>query len=356
MTTIPEPSDRQPVRRDFSTDEGRLRLYYDWTRQRMDEGVITREGQYTVEERQAFLAHWLRWVIEEKYFDPHTRLPPYAQLAALPFNLEKRDIAQVIRQLRAEKILPPRKTRKDKDQPQWTKRDKYLWEYIGSMRAIRFDQARRLLARASDHEVDNGLLSLSRTSEIISRYTAKEVRYAVFKSIFHGQPGWIYLSRRGLKQVGLTFRAEAPSVRILEHLYWINEVRMQLEDEHPDMIEWISEREIQAEQEQRQKGNKLKHIPDGILVLPGKGGKKERITTEVQVSKPSHGEVEEVMSDQFWTGGENIPLRYYVNHLSRGVVRSTYKKMQKERRAMRPRIEIIDLAEWHRPTGIPPKA
>ncbi len=127
---------------------------------------------------------------------------------------------------------------------------------------------------------------------------------------------------------------------------------MQLEEELENM-EWISERSIQAEQEQRQKGQKRKHIPDGILVLPGKDGKKAYIDIEVQISKPSVGEVEDVMGD-YYSSGSIDPLRYYVNRLSRGVVNSTYRRMQKERRAMRPWIEIIDLAKWHRPTGIPP--
>ncbi len=128
---------------------------------------------------------------------------------------------------------------------------------------------------------------------------------------------------------------------------------MQLEEELEQM-EWISEREIQAEQEQRQKGQKRTHIPDGILVVPSTNGKKEYIDIEVQVSKPSPGEVEDVMGDYYSSGSVN-PLRYYVNRLSRGVVNSTYEKMQKERRAMRNRIEIIDLEVWHHPTGIPPK-
>jgi hypothetical protein len=52
------------------------------------------------------------------------------------------------------------------------------------------------------------------------------------------------------------------------------------------------------------------------------------------------------MNDQFWTGNRNRPLRYYVNRLSRGAVRSVYRKMVKERKGMRPAIEMIDLENW----------
>jgi hypothetical protein len=337
----PPPSSQ----RDFSTGEGRFYLYHVWIKQRFDEGVIVKDKGYTPQERMVFLADWFRWLIEQKLLKPRQRLPPYASIASL-FNLGKQDVAVVIRQLRDEKVLPPRKVRKDKGTSQWTDRDRFLWEYIGQMRAMRFDQVQRLAARQSEYEIENGLLSVSRTSELINRYTADDVRYAVFKSIFRRGPGWIYLTRRGLRQAGLTFRAEAPSVRSLEHLFWINEVRMHLEEEHPTM-RWISERSIQAEQEKRKAGQKLTHIPDGILILPGgTDGKPLAIDIEVQVSKPSPGEVQEVMSDQFWSHGANRPLHYYVNRQSRGVVQSTCEKMVKERKAMRPSIEIIDLQTW----------
>jgi len=332
---------------DFSTEQGRFKLYYEWIQQRVIEGTGVQKEERTIEGRMAFLADWLRWLIVQKILNPRQRLPRYAWFAAF-FHLKQQDVARVIRQLRDEKVLPPRKTRKDKSQPQWTPRDRFLWEYIGHMRAMRFDQVRRLTARKSESEVEGGLLSVSRTSEIIDRWELKKI--AVYRRVYHRQGGWVYLTRRGLMEAGLDFRSEAPSDRSLEHLYWITEVRMHLEDEHGEKMQWISERSIQAEQEQRKAGQKRSHIPDGILILPGKDGKTQTIDIEVQVSKPAPGEVQEVMSDQFWSHGENRPLRYYVNRKSRGVVQAVYQKMVKERLAMRPTIEIIDLETWLHPS------
>jgi len=73
-----------------------------------------------------------------------------------------------IEQLRNEGLLPRRKTRKDKGHPQWTERDEYLWEYIGFMQAVRFDQIQCLAARESPCEIDGDSLSISRTSEMVS--------------------------------------------------------------------------------------------------------------------------------------------------------------------------------------------
>ena len=330
---------------DFSTHEGRLQLYYEWARLRIAEGRLSVTEEYTLEERCAFLADWLRWLIARGSLQPRKRLPPYEKLAAVPLSLEKQEIAQVIRQLRDEKVFPPRKTRKDAGTPQWTPRDRYCWGYIGHMRAMRFDQVRRLAARESEYEIEGELLSVSRTSEIVERWVEEKI--AMYRRVYHAQSGWIHLTRKGLREAGLAFRAEAPSARTLDHLYWIIEVRMHLEDEYNESeMQWISERSIQAEQEQRRAGQKLKHIQDGILLLKDADGAWEEIDIEVQISKPSPKEVEEVMNDQFWTSGRNRPLRYYVNRQSRGVVRAVYKKMVKERRAMRPRIEIIDLETW----------
>jgi hypothetical protein len=329
--------------RDFTTGQGRLALYLDWIQQRVAEGTISKDKKYTPEERMSWLADWLRDLVAQKILNPHKRFPPYARIAPI-FHLREQDVAQVIRQLRDEKVFPPRKTRKDAGEPQWTPRDRYCWEYIGHMRAMRFDQVRRLAARKSEYEIEGGPLSVSRTSEIIDRWKLKKI--AVYRHVYHRQGGWVYLTRRGLRETGLEFRSEAPSDRSLEHLYWINEVRMHLEDEYGEKMRWISERSIQAEQEKRKAGQKLSHIPDGILILPGKDGKTQAIDIEVQVSKPAPGEAQEVMSDQFWTEAPNNPLRYYVNHKSRGVVQATYQKMVKEQRAMRPSIEIIDLETW----------
>lgn len=325
---------------DFMTEQGRLSLYQAWLHSRKKESIQT--SLLPSLERSALFAEWMRYLIKHNYLNPKKRLPPYKQLASLPFNMKEMQIAEVIRHLRDEKVLPPRKTRKDAVIPKWTDRDTYSWEYIGHMRALRFDQARRLLARESPSENANDILSASRASEIISRWTKPPAKLAVYTQIFDAQPGWIYLTRKGLRKAELDFRAEAPSSRTLEHLYWINEVRMALEDEYDeDEMEWTSERSIQAEQKLRQSGQKLDHIPDGILTLT-KQGKTETIDIEVQISKTSTKEVREVMGD-YWSSGSFNPLRYYVNKKSRGVVRATYQKMEKEFQAMRPYIEIIDL-------------
>lgn len=338
--SLSQRPDDQPT---LLSERGRQVLYSQWARPRLADGTLERGKSYSQQERAAFFADWLRALVAEEKLDPRKRLPPYRVFAGKPFFLKEKMVTRVIHQLRDERVLPKRKTRKDKDQPQWTERDEYCFWLIGHIRAMRIDQLQRVLARWSQEEIESGMLSLSRTVEIVDRWVKQ--KYAVYRRVFYKQPGWVYMTRKGLRHAGLDFRAEAPSERSLEHLYWINEVRMKLEAEDPK-VEWISERSIQAERELQPKGKQLKHIPDGVLILPGSDTESEgeEIDIEVQISKPSPQKVAEVMGG-YWTSGSTNPLRYYVNKQSSGVVRAVYRKMVQERRAMRPRIEIINLDE-----------
>lgn len=270
--------------------------------------------------------------------NPRKRLPPYAALEVLPFQLKKKQVSRVITKLRGERLIPPRKTRVDKGQLQWTNRDSYCMWWIGHMRAIRLDQAQRLLARLSGVQAhDTASLSVSRTLQIIQRWV--RAKYAVYHRVYVGQPGWIHLTRKGLYHADLNYRAESPKDRGLGHLYYINEVRLKLEEENPS-LKWISERAIQAEQEKRKRGQRLEHIPDGIIVSGS-----ERIDVEVQIARPSQQKVELVMRGGFW-GNSTNPLHYYASTDAIATVRRAYQAVTKGGRQPRRRIEIIALEEF----------
>ena len=324
----------------FASEEGRKILLEEWLNRCLDEGKIDLQRLYTVQERAVLLENWLCTLISEGRLDPHRRLPPYATLGEPPFNLREKDVAHVISELRNAGLFPQRKTRMDKGQPLWTLRDNYCFEWIGHMRAIRYDQLQRLLARHSEYETgDPSMLSISRVSKIIARWS--HAKYAIYRRVYAKQPGWIYLARKGLFHAGLDYRASPPRDRLLEHIYWINEVRLKLEETEPS-IQWISERAIQALQEKRQKGQRLQHIPDGIVVRG-----MERIDIEVQISRPSQQAVELVMRS---LGGNSVnPLRYYASESAIAVVRKAYDRVMKGGWYGRPRIEIVELEEFLQP-------
>jgi hypothetical protein len=323
----------------FSTEEGRKILLAEWQNRRLDEGVIIPQKLYTVQERAALLEDWLRTLIAEGKLDPHRRLPPYTILGEPPFNLNEKDVAQVICELRSKGLLPPRKARIDKGQPQWTPRDNYCLNWIGHMRAIRYDQLQRLLARESAFETnDPRALSASRTSQIIQRWV--QAKYAIYRRVYAKQPGWIYLSRKGMFHAGLPYRAEPPKDRLLQHLYYINEVRLALEEEDSS-LRWVSERAIQALQEKRQKGQRLRHIPDGILVCG-----EEQIDIEVQISRIAQEVVEQVLRGNHWQNTN--ALHYYIGRESKTVVQRAYREVAQSGLTNRKHIEIIDLEAFLR--------
>ncbi len=149
-----------------------------------------------------------------------------------------------------------RATRKDKGRPRWTERDDYCLWWVGEQRAVRYDQLQRLLARESDHETARpGWLSASRTIQTIQRWQKGGLAHYI--KPYARRPGFVYLSRKGLRFAELDYRYSEPRESQLTHLSYINQARLKLEEEYDDEEgEWISERAILAEQERRSPGQR----------------------------------------------------------------------------------------------------
>ena len=187
----PLPDDQQSVSPPaFLTEQGRRALVERWKHQSLPKEAHSPEPPSDLQQ----MDRWLRCCIAQHVLDPRKRLSPYEKLGEL-FSLNKKHVATVVMQLRLERLLPPRKTRSDKYTARLKNRDRRLLIYIGEMRAVRFDQARRLLARWSPQETKT-VLSVSRTCEIIDRWTDPGIRFAVYRRVFHGQFGWIHTTNR----------------------------------------------------------------------------------------------------------------------------------------------------------------
>src|SRR5947208_180516 len=98
-------------------------------------------------------------------------------------------------------------------------------------------------------------------------------------------PFWVWLSRKGLRKMGLAYAyrdLEQSSLDDLEHLYAINAIRLYTEMDEP-RVHWISEREL-LRGKVRLKGNLLLHRPDGVAVFPD--GLTVAIEAELSAKKP----------------------------------------------------------------------
>jgi hypothetical protein len=312
------------IRPDFYTPAGRDALYHSWHSAMIEQRRIDLQQVYRPEQRRAFFEYWLRDLLKQGYLDAQRPLPTYAYLSEA-FDLQNDQVARVIKRLRSERLLPMKKERMHAGVSIWTPRDLYVLSWIADQRAVCYDQVRRLLARESEYETDNpDLLSMTRTTQIIKRWG--DAGYAIYTPILARQPGWVYLTRKGLQFVEEDYRAGVPAPGVLTHLYWINEVRFHLEKQYgTNHIDWMPERWLQHQAEQmREKHAKRNHIADGIVALPMSSAEQKHCSYEIEVelSRKSTEYLQRLMRGSRVHGFSSERLRYYVGPAARTTVLS----------------------------------
>lgn len=177
---------------------------------------------------------------------------------------------------------------------QLTARDRICLTWIGMQYAVRLDQLRRLLYRHTPEadryklRTDVDYVSLDRVYKWIKKWTIQGCIESDI--ILHRDQTWIWLTRAGLREVGLSFNySGAPSSIKLSHLYYLNQVRLAVEAKRPDDF-WKSERQIWKETPAAAKGEKLPHRPDAILTNATNG----KVTAiEVEVHAKTERELED---------------------------------------------------------------
>lgn len=319
--------------------------YEQWLVRQISQKTLVANVPVPDAQRKALLADWLRELVATGQLKSRDRLPVYAALGAT-FALSDDQVASVVRRLRREKILARRRPRQDAGKPQWQRRDDYCLEWIGEQRAIRYDQLQRLLAGESDGQpADPQQLSMTRTTQIISRW--QRAHLVEYRKIYVRQPGWIWLTRKGLTFAELEYRPGAPAESLLNHLYYINEVRLALEEEYSwDRLDWTSERELQHWREQmRERGSKLSHTPDAIAEVDT-----QKIDIEVELTRKSQHEIERVLRGKWIFASSTNALRYYVSRQARATVNAAWKEVRRayEAQSNRPWVEVVELDELFR--------
>ena len=149
-----------------------------------------------------------------------------------------------------------------------TPRDLEALKWIGEQFAIRVDHLPRLLGEGGNE------LSRRATRGVLERWT--RAGFVVRRKVFANESAWVWLTRHGSNAGGGTFKLWVPKFGNLSHVYWVNEVRLQTRDKHPDVI-WVCERTVRKE---RSRGL---HVPDAELVSPN-GAK---VAVEVELTQKS---------------------------------------------------------------------
>jgi hypothetical protein len=179
--------------------------------------------------------------------------------------------------------VPLRHLRRHDQGPRLTQRDLACLHWIAQQYAIRLDQLQRLLLRytpqADRAKVRSGTdrLSKERTYKTLAQWDA--LGLIEYGNILEHEPRWIWLTPKGLREIGSPLRYNKPSVVRLSHLYFTNQVRLWVERRRPNDV-WKSEREIKAEQQQLGRGERPHHLPDAILHAAN--GKTSVIEVELQ--------------------------------------------------------------------------
>lgn len=135
----------------------------------------------------------------------------------------------------AGKVEEVRGGRADKGIVRLTDRDFASLRWVGEQYAIRMDQLAFLLGRPASAVSD------STARGVVSRWVRG--RLAEYRKLIAGEPGFVWLTRRGLRHIDLPFKPWEPSAAVLNHIYWVNQVRFSVENRH-EGSKWRSEREL----------------------------------------------------------------------------------------------------------------
>jgi len=259
-----------------------------------------------------------------------------------------------------------RRTRSDKGQLQLTQRDRDVLHQIGEQTAYCFDQVQGLLARHPDSLSTNPeCLSETRTRAAIRRW--QKLGLADYRKILYDEPGWVWLTQKGLHATQVEGRFLEPSPANLEHLYWINETRALIEHTYRDYTGfcWESERQIRMIRERlqaRQKEDEYtsipfeyrgRHRPDALIryLMDGKERTREIVCAiEVELSEKSYEAWKKIFLElsQYYTHAH-----YYVDASIKGSLTKALEHFQNEdpaydepRTERRKYIFIHDLEEF----------
>jgi len=181
-------------------------------------------------------------------------------------------------------LTPP--PRRDKGQIRLNARDLSLLTWVGDQYAVRLDSLQLLLGREARQPTrEAGRLRPSTARRVISRWLQDEL--VTSRKFFYGEPSWIWLTQRGLRQMAFSFRLWTPKVALLRHVHEVNRVRMHIEQSYASLQHWRGERRLRREH----CGDKDFHVPDGEVVTQAHGV----IAVEVELSLKARPRLQQIV-------------------------------------------------------------
>lgn len=153
--------------------------------------------------------------------------------------------------------MTERKTRADKGIVKITARDVEILTWIGEMYAVDFETLRKLLARSNP---EKEILDITGVYPVVKRW--QKLDLVEVRKVLADRPNYVWLTAKGLRELGLPYPYVAPRLNTVNHLQQVNDVRLKLEED--GLIDgWESERNYRHETT----GKKI--YPDGIAQRDG---------------------------------------------------------------------------------------
>jgi hypothetical protein len=244
-----------------------------------------------------------------------------------------------------------RRKRRDKGTRLMTPRDRWVLRWIADQYAVRIDHVRQLLSRdpctRNPAKVPGpGGVTLSNVLRVVGRWS-REPEWAEYRRIYADTPGWVVATPYGMQLVSLPYSRHTLKESTLEHLHWINCVRLDVEKRHPE-YQWISERRIRSESRQfpgrDEEIGSIGHIPDARIWTGQRS-----IAVEVELSPKREQELDDIFQALLF-GNEAQPAHqtvwYFVgsatsvNTQAQRAVEGARLRLPDEQRN---RIQIIEL-------------
>jgi hypothetical protein len=153
--------------------------------------------------------------------------------------------------------------------------------WIGEQYGVRRDHLALLLGRAAQADTKTpGQLAATTVKDWVQRW--RRVGILDSASILVGEPGWVWLTRKGLEHLEQDYRYWEPKERGLAHLHAINQARLWVDQRQPGAI-WRSERQMYSERPGVGNPTGLEHRPDAEVQI---GEHLVAIEVELKAKKP----------------------------------------------------------------------
>jgi hypothetical protein len=237
----------------------------------------------------------------------------------------------------------PRKTRSDKGQPKLSARDFACLRWIGEQYGVRLDQLQLLLGRYTrpeEGQKHGAPLTETAARKVVARWVRYEMA-GVWNMIL-GRPPWIYLTRKGLRELGFSYAYWQPDFDKVRHPFLVNDVRLYVE-RPGGRGRWISERAIRREHRHALRIGGHVHYVDGEIERVDAEGETFLIGIEVERTPKKPSDLQEIVVSLVQSEIYEV-VQYFTNTATQPLVERVLSGLPP---SIQEKVEISNLEEIH---------